>query len=1030
MYIVLHCGGMPFNGKTIDERSLGGSETAAYYLARELTRAGHRVTLFTNEREGGIWDGVKYAWAGQVTDAGPLGEYFHHYAENTPHDVLLIQRHPLAFRFPWACKVGLWWLHDLALGRLRGQLTASLWNMDGIVTVSEWHKQQVVDAWGVDEKIVLPIQNGVDLALYDNVTRVISEYPSAARRVILNARGAGVTERDAMSEFKLLYAARPERGLINLLRDGGIMERLKKELPRAHLYLCTYDNAAPQLRGLYDHLDRRAAELGNVTKLGHLTKGQLAMVQQLCDLYVYPTTFEDTSCIAMMECAAAGLPALISDVAALPETTRDGGVIRVPLSDGQVNVDEFVRHITRLARREEDDATGASELDSLSMRQRNAGGRFEWHNAAGMLLDHVARIFARKQSNDGAVLRGLVRQSDVAVANDIVACHYGEVSVNDPIVRRVGTELIDCYGFYLNDTFEEHYEKYYEYEKRRGVVYGPESLDGNLRFEHVAKLVGDHTAPGDLVVDYGCAHGHYAVNLARRLPDRRFVGIDLVQSNIDAARAWAERDNVKNVKFYRGFNPSNGPLRVECSDEAQRALTGSARVLLAAEVLEHVAAPGPLLDTLCVKFLSPDGKVIVTTPYGPWEAQGYRQHHPWRAHLHHLEREDLHDLWGHQPDFGITVVPAGATAEGEAIGSYVTTFTYKKDEGAAGHGAINYERKLRLLSPRQTLSVCYIVRNAEATLRRSLESVRDVADEIVLAVDRTTTDRTREIIAQFADDCKLWPVVTVIEIDSPLETGFDAARNASIAGAAGEWIMWIDADEILVGGERLAKYLRHNMFDGYALKQHHFTMEPLGVQRTDLPCRLFRNRRGVYFLGTVHEHPEIALNKGVGHVTLIHDVDIAHEGYTTDVIRRKRFERNLPLIQRDREKNPERKLGKFLWLRDLAQLCASEYGQVRALTPGLRARADEGVRLFDELLRDPETPFNLLMDGIEFYHVVASVQNPEGTEIGFEFNASKMSGEPAQERRIVTKVASHDHARLIMERVMREKLSRFESRYY
>ena len=49
-------------------------------------------------------------------------------------------------------------------------------------------------------------------------------------------------------------------------------------------------------------------------------------------------------------------------------------------------------------------------------------------------------------------------------------------------------------------------------------------------------------------------------------------------------------------------------------------------------------------------------------------------------------------------------------------------------------------------------------------------------------------------------------------------------------------------------------------------------------------------------------------------------VKIAHYGYKDEGTRKERFARNLPLILRDREENPERILGKFLWLRDLAQM--------------------------------------------------------------------------------------------------------------
>src|SRR6185295_2125719 len=107
MNIVMHCGGMPFNGETIKQRALGGSETAAYYLAKERARQGHRVSLFTNERQEGAWDGVKYICAGQPVQQFPLGTAFHFYAMNTPHDVMIIQRQPGAFTFKWASKLNL-----------------------------------------------------------------------------------------------------------------------------------------------------------------------------------------------------------------------------------------------------------------------------------------------------------------------------------------------------------------------------------------------------------------------------------------------------------------------------------------------------------------------------------------------------------------------------------------------------------------------------------------------------------------------------------------------------------------------------------------------------------------------------------------------------------------------------------------------------------------------------------------------------------------------------------------------------------
>ena len=65
MHIAMAVPGMPFNGETIPNgQSLGGSESAGYYMARELVKRGHKVIVFTNSEKGGTWDGVTYEYFG------------------------------------------------------------------------------------------------------------------------------------------------------------------------------------------------------------------------------------------------------------------------------------------------------------------------------------------------------------------------------------------------------------------------------------------------------------------------------------------------------------------------------------------------------------------------------------------------------------------------------------------------------------------------------------------------------------------------------------------------------------------------------------------------------------------------------------------------------------------------------------------------------------------------------------------------------------------------------------------------------
>lgn len=85
-----------------------------------------------------------------------------------------------------------------------------------------------------------------------------------------------------------------------------------------------------------------------------------------------------------------------------------------------------------------------------------------------------------------------------------------------------------------------------------------------------------------------------------------------------------------------------------------------------------------------------------------------------------------------------------------------------------------------------TISLCMIVKNEERILRRCLESIADLMDEIII-VDTGSTDGTRQIAAEFTDRV----------YDYTWGEDFAAARNFSFSKAKMEYIYVADADEVL-----------------------------------------------------------------------------------------------------------------------------------------------------------------------------------------------------------------------------------------
>jgi hypothetical protein len=83
------------------------------------------------------------------------------------------------------------------------------------------------------------------------------------------------------------------------------------------------------------------------------------------------------------------------------------------------------------------------------------------------------------------------------------------------------------------------------------------------------------------------------------------------------------------------------------------------------------------------------------------------------------------------------------------------------------------------------LSVAFITFNEDRIIEKNLNSIHDLADEIIV-VDSFSTDRTVEI-------CKKFPKVKFVQRKFE---GFGKQKNYAISLCSGDWILFLDADEI------------------------------------------------------------------------------------------------------------------------------------------------------------------------------------------------------------------------------------------
>ena len=91
-----------------------------------------------------------------------------------------------------------------------------------------------------------------------------------------------------------------------------------------------------------------------------------------------------------------------------------------------------------------------------------------------------------------------------------------------------------------------------------------------------------------------------------------------------------------------------------------------------------------------------------------------------------------------------------------------------------------------------SISLCMIVKNEELVLGRCLNSIKNLVDEIII-VDTGSTDKTKEIAALYTD--KIY--------DFRWINDFSAARNYSFSKATKDYIMWLDADDVLLEEDQM-----------------------------------------------------------------------------------------------------------------------------------------------------------------------------------------------------------------------------------
>ena len=277
---------------------LGGTESAVAYLTAALARAGAKVTLLNNCPVERNVDGV-------------------HIAHN--HPILLSNLEDCDLLVVVSAAIG---------GNVRRFLDARvplvLWchldiDQQGIfglgqpeeraawtryVMVSKWQAERFAKHYSLPESHIHVIGNGVSPAFL--------------------ARPPAPAWFEAGAAPTLAYTSTPFRGLDILLQCfPAIREAIPDIRLRVHSSMNIYGIGSEA--DAYRYLYKLARSLPGVDYVGPVSQSELAQSLQSVAAIAYPSTFRETSCIAVMEAMASGVDIITTDLGALPETLNGFG---------------------------------------------------------------------------------------------------------------------------------------------------------------------------------------------------------------------------------------------------------------------------------------------------------------------------------------------------------------------------------------------------------------------------------------------------------------------------------------------------------------------------------------------------------------------------------------------------------------------------------------------------------------------------------------------------------------------------------
>lgn len=195
----------------------------------------------------------------------------------------------------------IFYCHDLALDPENKVLRDGGWKtFDHFVFVSYWQRDQYILVYGIPYSKCTVIQNAIEL-----------EFKHTAKPT---------------NEVRFIYHTTPHRGLELLY---PIFDALSKEYDNIHLdvYSSFKIYGWEQRDKPYEQLFEKLKSHSHITYHGSKSNDEVLAALKDAHVFLFPSIWQETSCIAMIEAIRSGVVVVHPSYAALPETSSGATVM-------------------------------------------------------------------------------------------------------------------------------------------------------------------------------------------------------------------------------------------------------------------------------------------------------------------------------------------------------------------------------------------------------------------------------------------------------------------------------------------------------------------------------------------------------------------------------------------------------------------------------------------------------------------------------------------------------------------------------